>query len=336
MHVNDLPPELLSSIFQLVVADHDSLSKSDLTRRAKQCRLLGDVCKEWNEATTSMLYARVCLKSPTQARSFNSALVHKPELGSRPRVLRLSGDGVLALTRDVRGARMSHLEQLYLSATKTISFDPIFSFKNLSKLVMWGVTLESDPRANSDLSLPSLRELSFCGVKNLACISKLLTRSNLPSIRHVAVAYSPIPQDNFLSSLPVETIVVATSEARRSLLPAAADTTLYTNRFYSISEGYTDLGRLPMKHLQLSDFEGPLIFPDFLQLTSHLNSDARLETIYLPESCRLCKDIEQVQEWCGQRKINLVFEEEVEFMHESLVPQSFKEIIASRTEKDRL
>jgi hypothetical protein len=199
-------------------------------------------------------------------------------------------------------------------------------YKELVKLVVWGATLENDLPANSNLSLPSLQELSFCGVKNLASITNLFTRSSLLSLHNVAIVYSPLPSDDFLSRLPVETSVVATSEMRKTLLPAALETTLYTNRFWSIAEGFTDLGERPLKHLQLSDYEGPTIFSAFLQLTSELKSDTKLETIYLPKSCQSCNDVRLVEEWCEQRRIRLLFEEEIDFMHESLVPESFVEM----------
>ncbi|GAA5967710.1 hypothetical protein JCM3765_000007 [Sporobolomyces pararoseus] len=239
MHIDDLPPELLSQIFQFSLDDlSDQVPDPTLPLYSGRCSLISQVSKTWNEIIAPILYGSVRLSSHRQVDSFKSTLTQHVEFGSYLRVLRLQGEGIYILREGIDGLIAPNLEELYLSATKTISFERISTFKKLVRLVLWGITLEDVPSAplkrssSQNLALPSLRDLSFCGIKNLETISELFTPTSLPSIQHIALAYSPIPNDNFLSRLPVETIVVATSELRRRLLPVAADTTLYTNRFW--------------------------------------------------------------------------------------------------------
>ncbi|GAA6015693.1 hypothetical protein JCM11491_002447 [Sporobolomyces phaffii] len=322
----DLPPEILAHIARFTLADPVS-DESLAPPQLQDCRLLATVSKAWHAAAMPVLYAAVRLASSDQAESFEATVRGRPDLGTHVRTLRLVGPWIGADLLDRAAALVTNVAELHLSATKPIRFAPVLSFRNLVKLVVWGVTLEVDPASLVFSPLPHLRELSLCGVKNLDSISALFAPTVLPSIECVALAYSPLASDNFLSSLPASTVVVSSSELRSALGPAATRTTLYTNRFWSILEGYTDIGtRKPVpKHLQLSDVDQPDFYSPFISLMEQTRLEPDLETIYLPSSCRssCVTDAKRVEAWCEKRKIELRFEDEIDFMHESLIPRSF-------------
>jgi hypothetical protein len=131
MTIDDLPPELMSSIFHHVLADLNPLSISDRLRYSAQCKSLARVCKSWNLEASPLLYGSVYLISATQFSSFNSTLSNRPDLGNYVKVLRLAGGGFINLGQGgLKGATLPNLERLYLSGTKTISVGSILSFRS--------------------------------------------------------------------------------------------------------------------------------------------------------------------------------------------------------------
>ena len=127
MHIDDLPPELLSQIFQNTL---DDLNDSTLPLHSRRCNLISRVSKRWNALATPMMYGRARLSNKRQAEVFRSTLTQHVEFGSYLRVLRLQGEGVHGLRDSIDGSLMPNLEELYLSATKTMSFKRISSFKS--------------------------------------------------------------------------------------------------------------------------------------------------------------------------------------------------------------
>ncbi|GAA5901309.1 ssDNA-dependent ATPase MGS1 [Sporobolomyces salmoneus] len=322
MHINDLPPELLSLILRLVYNP-----EHDLGRRLRLCL----VCQWWRTQAFPLLYEGVCVIGRRVA-SFEEAIRRRPELGAHCKVARLRSAFKETVDERELLKYLPNVEELYLSATTKIAFEPILACSKLVKLVLYGVILTDHFGAESNPSLPFLVELSLCGVKCIDSLAPLLNSTALPSICRVAMIYSQFDPDECLSSLPVETLVVTTAQRRSLLNAATADTTLYMNRFDALIEGFTEFPP-HLKHLAVTDFHGNQVTPLRRHLIEAPEQYQHLETLHLPESCLRFRDVDEFEHWCEERKITLLFDQETNFAHDSAIPRSFVEYCEARASR---
>ena len=102
---------------------------------------------------------------------------------------------------------------------------------------------------------------------------------------------------------------------------------MYTHRFYSILEGYTDFGQQAPcpQYLQVTVIER-LTHPTFLRLMELIGSEGvrRLELVMMPDGCwRDEGEKIKVEEWGKEKGVKVIWEKEGDYMHESLIPASF-------------
>ncbi|GAA5926403.1 F-box protein [Sporobolomyces koalae] len=333
MHINDLPNEILADILRL--RSHDNAHRQTdryLRRDLSDLHAAALVSKRWNNQATPLLYLAARLTDIRAAAAYTCTLASKPHLGSRLRYLRIAGPHSSRIL-DLIAPSTPNVEGLWISSTSSCEISPIFAFSKLSSLVIYGIKLAFDRAAcTHSLSLPMLRHLSFCGVKNSTLIEDLFTPTGLPQLKAIAISWSQHESEECLSALPSETIVISSSELRRSRGQAIANTTLYTDRFYSLAEGYNDFGkRAPFpSHIQLPDIDnlGPVLPLLELYLKEPLIKQY-LETVWLPRACldSTSATREAVRAWSDQHKIKIFFFDEAEFTTESIIPHEFVEFL---------
>ena len=140
MSINDLPPELLNSIFEYLPPPLNSNSNLPLYSQAYLPLTL--VCKRWNEVTTPLLYTAARLSRVEQYSAFQQTLV-KTNLGQHLKCLRVS---TVEWTKETKsslryksmellaslffGRYTPNLEELYIAGNQTINLSRLSALKS--------------------------------------------------------------------------------------------------------------------------------------------------------------------------------------------------------------
>ena len=166
----------------------------------------------------------------------------------------------------------------------------------------------------------------------------------LPSLEFIAMVEMELSDtlggDDILSQVPLDTLIVTSDEVRRSLGQGGNEMTVYTDRFYAFTNGWTALGEEPPypRHLYFTDFGGSYFeeFSDFIHVLGPIGVKY-LETIYLPAGTQEAEeDTRMMEAWCKARGIRLIFEPDFNYVHESHVLDSFVKLYEEKKrEKDR-
>jgi len=136
MSLNNLPPELLDSIFDFLSPSSNPFSNSNLPLYSHAYHPLTLVCKRWNRITTPRLYAAARLLRVKQFSAFSQTLESRNS-GQHLRCLRVS---VILWTGETKESLLSesdkllrslgnftpNLEELYLAGTQAVDFSWLF------------------------------------------------------------------------------------------------------------------------------------------------------------------------------------------------------------------
>ncbi|GAA5820383.1 hypothetical protein JCM10212_002728 [Sporobolomyces blumeae] len=330
-----LPPEILADIFRLARPSPSPASAANLPHTSLQLRTLALVCTAWHAVAHRLLYRAALVKSERHARLLFDSLAgtSQAQTGAHLRLVRL--DRVPAASVVPRLARLApNLQELYMKQADLVWTD-LSGNERLEKLVLWAVDLDGRAEDVTDLPvLPSLVELSLCGISGHVPEPPWFTRRSLPRIERIACIYARTRLDeNLFTHLPVDVRIVSNSNLRRSLGPAAASTIVVTNRLTSLLEGWTTIDsddELCIRHLSLTDTTPSSLrrLPEFFDASRTLASS--LETLWIAGGCPT-KEIErELRAWCGKSGVRYEQIDETDFMTESSFPREIADYFADR------
>ena len=146
MSINNLPPELLDSIFEYLPPPLNRFSHSNLPFYSQAYHPLTLVCTRWNEITTSRLYKVARLSRVEEYSAFQQTLV-STSLGQHLKCLRVSTTEWTKETKSSLrhksmellaslffGRYTPNLEELYIAGNQTINLSRLSALKSKSDL----------------------------------------------------------------------------------------------------------------------------------------------------------------------------------------------------------